>query len=105
MDRDKIKAQLGSTAIDIAEKCVAGALAVAGVVTIATSADAAPATATGTSAASVATLSAVVPNADGAILLDIVQRDPLTGEMVAQHYSHASHASHSSHSSHYSSRP
>lgn len=40
----------------------------------------------------------------GAILLDVVRRDPLTGEMVAGHYSHASHASHASHSSHYSSR-
>ncbi|WP_141400549.1 hypothetical protein [Magnetospirillum sp. 15-1] len=101
MGKDKMKSQLSSTALDIAEKCVVGALVAAGVAVVATDANASSSTPTESATVATSSVLAVAPSSEGAILLDIVRRDPATGVMVADHYSHSSHASHSSH---YSSR-
>lgn len=105
MDKDKMKAQLSTTALGIAEKCVVGALAATGITTmVATDANATTSALTEAAVAAASSVIAAAPSSEGAILLDIMRRDPATGVMVADHYSHASHASHESHSSHYSSR-
>lgn len=101
MGMDKMKSQLSSTALDIAEKCILGALAATGVAAIATDANASSSTPTESATAATSSVLAAAPSSEGAILLDIMRRDPATGVMVATHHSHASHASHVSH---YSSR-
>jgi hypothetical protein len=105
MDKDKLKTRISSIALNIAEKCAVGAAGTAALV--ASGLNTAEASVPSKPMAQVGEPVTVARITDGAILLDIVQRDPVTGEMVARHYSHASHASHSSHSSHtshYSSR-
>ncbi|WP_127079661.1 hypothetical protein [Rhodomicrobium lacus] len=102
---EKQKSPLTITAIRIVERCVAGALAVVGASTISSEADAKTVVPTSEPTPIIGSkLIAEAPSAEGAILLNLVHRDPATGELVADHYSHASHSSHASHHSHYSSR-
>lgn len=99
MDKDRFKRLLPRTALAITEKCMAGALVVAGVAGVA----ATDASAVTTQTQDISRLETTQAQArqstslEGAILLDIVRENPATGEQIAQHYSHASHASHASH--------
>lgn len=106
MDKDKLKGQLPHSLLSVSEKCIAGAIALVGIAAGGQTASAA------VTSVDMSTTTQVSPNtpapanmSSGAILLSVMQRDPMTGEEVAAHYSHASHSSHASHASHYSSRP
>lgn len=102
MEKEKVAAQVGATALEIAEKCAISAAGVAALMV----AGVMPAEASVAPQAIIQAATPVTaPPDEGAILLNIVTRDPATGEMIAGHHSHASHASHESHASHYSSRP
>lgn len=104
---EKQKKLLSVSLLGISEKCAKCALVVAGV-TVAThmveASAAIPTEGPGATQVSAAKAVTAAPSAEGAILLNILRRDPVSGEMVAGHHSHASHASHDSHASHYSSR-
>lgn len=111
MDRDRLKSSLPQSVRRLVKKSVHSVLGGVGLLVVHQS-DAVAALhedpTTPSDAEVNARVEAALPETQGALLLDLVRKDPVTGEQIVGHYSHASHASHYSHQSHYShysSRP
>ena len=96
MNKDKLKGQLPSKLLGISEKCVAVALAAAGLVAGSQAVSASVPT------AETAPVAQVGPAVAGSSAVLLTMSDPATGQQVADHQVARLHASHSSHASHYS---